>query len=148
MGGWPGIALNFALVCLESQFPEANATERGGVSAGETATLFRAKGPFMRNAWPNPAGRLKNAIGYVAQSLRRLRFTGNSVLTASASRMIYGHRDVALISDGRDQECESAERRRLRSSVAPTTEILQEQRADSVKVDLWSPRCGVDFGRA
>ncbi len=50
----------------------------------------------------------------------------------TASRLIYGHRDVALISDGRDQECESAERRRLRSSVAPPTEILQDQRANGI----------------
>ena len=33
MGLWPGIAFNFALVCLESQFLVANAIEQGLVSA-------------------------------------------------------------------------------------------------------------------
>ena len=32
MGLWPGIAFNFAQVCLESRFPVTNAIERGIVS--------------------------------------------------------------------------------------------------------------------
>ncbi len=43
---------------------------------------------------------------------------------------------MALFSHKREEECESAERRRLRSSVAPPTEILKGQRGDSVKGDL------------
>ena len=48
------------------------------------------------------AGVTRNAsrrsdVAYVAQSLRRLRFSRINVPTAS--RLIYGHRDVALISD-------------------------------------------------
>ncbi len=33
MGRWPGIAIEFSLTCLESQFPVAGAIEQGIVSA-------------------------------------------------------------------------------------------------------------------
>ncbi len=84
------------------------------------------------------------------------------------SLVTYGSHRAALFPGVREEECESrsdlasplatnhspllpemrvAERRRLRSSVAPPTEIPWFQRGDAVAGDLWFPSCGVVFGR-
>ena len=57
----------------------------------------------------------------------------NFEIRISKSEIKLGDRAAAWLSHGREGECESAERRRLRSSVAPPTEILQGQRRDVVE---------------
>ena len=96
------------------------------------------------SAWAGNECESRSDIAYVAQSLRRLRFPGCSTV-----RPVIGDQSsdkVSLISAWAGERMRVAERHRLRSSVAPPTEIPWMQHGEAGNRRSEFRHRGADFG--